>query len=146
MARTSTYLNFYNQTEEAFRFYQSVFKTAFAGNGLIRYGDTPGNPPTSLSTEQKKLVLHVELPIVGGHSLMGSDAPESMGFKLDFGNNVHINLEPDTREETKRLYDELSKDGKAVMPLAEMFWGAYFGTCTDKFGVNWMFNCAEPQK
>jgi PhnB protein len=146
MARTSTYLNFSNRTAEAFDFYKAVFKTEFIGNGMTRFGDAPGNPPTRLSAEQKDLVLHIELPIIGGHILMASDAPESMGFKISFGNNVHINLEPDTRQETKRLYDELSKDGKAVMPLAEMFWGAYFGTCTDRFGVNWMFNCAEPQK
>lgn len=138
MAKTSTYLNFFNKTEEAFRFYQSVFQTEFAGNGMRRFGDIPDN---QLSEHQKKLILHVELPILGGHILMGSDAPESMGFKLNFGNNLHINLEPDTRQETKRLYDALSQDGKAVMPLAEMFWGGFFGTCTDKFGVNWMFNC-----
>jgi uncharacterized glyoxalase superfamily protein PhnB len=49
-------------------------------------------------------------------------------------------------QETKRLYDDLSKEGKVIMPLADMFWGAYFGTCADKFGVNWMFNCPEPVK
>lgn len=142
MARTSTYLNFFNKTEEAFRFYRSVFKTEFVGNGMRRYGDMPDN---RLPEEQKKLILHVELPIVGGHLLMGSDAPESMGFKINFGNNLHLNLEPDTRRETKRLYDALSEGGRVIMPLADMFWGAYFGTCTDKFGVSWMFNCAEPK-
>jgi len=75
-----------------------------------------------------------------------SYAPESLGFNIAFGNNIYINLETDTRQETKRLYDALSKEGKVIMPLADMFWGAYFGTCTDKFGVNWMFNCPEPLK
>jgi PhnB protein len=27
-----------------------------------------------------------------------------------------------------------------TMPPADMFWGSYFGTCTDKFGINWQFN------
>ena len=27
-----------------------------------------------------------------------------------------------------------------TMPLQEMFWGAYFGACTDRFGINWQFN------
>ena len=27
------------------------------------------------------------------------------------------------------------------MPLQDMFWGAYFGSLTDKFGVQWMVNC-----
>jgi len=73
--------------------------------------------------------------------LMGTDAPPSMGFHLQFGDNVHINLEPDTRAETKRLFDALASGGKVTMELQEMFWGAYYGACTDKFGVNWMVNC-----
>ena len=94
-----------------------------------------------MAEEDKNLVMHVELPITGGHLLMGTDAPESMGFNVRFGNNVHINLEPDTREETERLFRGLSAGGKVEMELQEMFWGAYFGSCTDKFGVRWMFNC-----
>lgn len=141
MARTSTYLNFPGNTEEAFLFYKSVFKTEFSG-GMQRFGDLPpteGQPP--LSDADKKLIIHVELPILGGHVLMATDAPESMGFKLVFGNNCHINLEPDNRPETKELFDALSEGGKVTMPLQEMFWGGYFGSCTDKYGVSWMFNC-----
>lgn len=82
-------------------------------------------------------------PILGGHLLMSSDAPESMGFHVIFGNNVNINLEPDTRSETKRLFDGLSAGGKITTNLQDMFWGAYFGSCVDKFGVQWTFNCNE---
>ena len=85
--------------------------------------------------EDKNLVMHVELPIVGGHVLMGTDAPESMGFTVNFGNNIYINLEPDTRAETKKLFEALSGGGKVTMELQDMFWGAYFGSCTDRFGV-----------
>ncbi|HET6992681.1 MAG TPA: SRPBCC domain-containing protein [Bacteroidia bacterium] len=143
-SRVSTYLNFPGNTEEAFVFYKSVFKTEFPGNGLTRFGDVAhpeGTPP--LTEADKKLILHIELPILGGHILMGTDAPESMGFKMNFGNNVHINLEPETRPETKKLFEALSKGGKVTMELQDMFWGAYFGSCTDKFGVQWMFNCSE---
>jgi PhnB protein len=100
MARTSTYLNFPGNTEAAFNFYKSVFKTEFSGNGIQRFGSLPpmeGQPP--LSEVDRNLILHVELPILGGHILMASDAPESMGFKVNFGNNYYINLEPDTRAE-----------------------------------------------
>lgn len=146
MAQVSTYLNFPNQTEEAFNFYKSVFKTEFAGHGIMRFGDVPQDPQRPLTPEQKKLVMNIQLPITGGHVLMGTDAPESMGFNLTIGDNVHINLEPDTREETKRLYDALSKGGKVKMNLDDMIWGGYFGACTDKYGINWMFNCVEPKK
>jgi PhnB protein len=56
---------------------------------------------------------------------------------------MHINLEPNTRAETKRLYDALSASGEVTMELQDMFWGAYYGSCTDRYGINWMFNCNE---
>ncbi|MGZ3922067.1 MAG: VOC family protein, partial [Bacteroidia bacterium] len=137
-------LNFRQDTEKAFNFYKSVFGTEFHGGGISRFGSAPhaeGMP--ELSDEDKNLILHVQLPILGGHILMGTDAPESFGFNLKFGDNIHINLEPDTREETKRLFDALSDGGTVTMELQDMFFGAYYGSCTDKFGVNWMFNCTE---
>ena len=141
MASVSTYLNFVRSTEEAFNFYKKIFGTEFDGE-ISRMGDAPpmpGQPP--LSDADKSLVMHVSLPILAGHRLMGTDAPESMGFKLNQGNNVYINLEPDTRPETDRLFKALSEGGAVEMQLAEQFWGDYFGSLTDKFGVKWMFNC-----
>ncbi len=141
MARTSTYLNFPRSTEAAFNYYKSVFGTEFSVP-IGRFKDVPaqpGQPP--LSEADRNLVMHVALPILGGHVLMGTDAPVSMGFKLNQGNNVYINLEPDTHAETERLFNALADGGKVEMPLTDMFWGAYFGSLTDKFGVQWMFNC-----
>jgi len=146
MAKVSTYLNFRNQTEEAFNFYKSVFGGEFTDNGFMRFGDVPpqeGMPP--MPDTDKNLIMHVELPILGGYLLMGSDAPESMGFNLNSGNNVHIMLEPDSRTETKRLFDSLATGCTNEMPLQEMFWGAYYGSLTDKYGVQWMFNCASKE-
>jgi uncharacterized glyoxalase superfamily protein PhnB/uncharacterized protein YndB with AHSA1/START domain len=143
-ARTSSYLNFPGTTEQAFIFYRSVFGTEFIGNGIQHFGDIPqdsDHPP--IPDNIKHMVLHVELPILGGHILMATDAPKELGMTLTQGNNMHICLEPETKTETKKLFDALSKDGKIVMPLADMFFGAYFGECTDKFGINWMFNCIE---
>ena len=144
MASVSTYLNFPRHTEEAFNFYKSVFGGEFFGGGIMRFRDipdSPGNPP--LAEEDKDLVMHVELRILDSHSLMGTDAPESMGFKVIYGNNSYINLQPDTRKETKRLFDKLGVGGKVSMDLQDMFWGDYFGSLTDKYGVQWMFNCGE---
>ncbi len=141
MARTSTYLNFANNTEEVFNFYKTVFGGEFTGNGIMRFGDMPpmeGMPPTPDAL--KNLVVHIELPITGGHLLMGTDAPAEMGFALIKGNNVNINLEPDTKEEADRLFVALSAGGTISMPMQDMFWGAYFGSCTDKYGINWMIN------
>jgi len=142
MARTSTYLNFMGNTEEAFRFYQSVFRTEFLGP-IMRMRDVPPWPGQPQLTEaEQNMVMHVALPIVGGHLLMGTDALESMGHTLVFGTNVSINLEPDTREETDRLFRALAEGGKVTMEPQVMFWGDYFGSLTDKYGVQWMVNCA----
>jgi PhnB protein len=144
MAKVSTYLNFSRNTEEAFNYYKSVFGGEFAGNGIGRFSDIPateGMPP--LPEEDKNLVMHVELPITGGHLLMGTDAPESMGFKVNFGNNIYIMLNLDNRAETQKLFNALSSGGTVIQELQDMFWGAYYGSCTDKFGVQWMFNFSE---
>lgn len=145
MARVTTYLNFNRRTEQAFLFYQSVFGTEFS-RPMLRYNDIPGcegQPP--LAEADKNLVMHVELPIFADYSLMGSDSPDSMG-PLTQGNNVTLNLEPDTRAETERLFNALGQNGKIVMLLQDMFWGGYFGLVEDQFGIHWMFNGPAPEK
>src|SRR5450432_2952865 len=134
MSRVTTYLNFNGVTEKAFNFYKSVFGTEFNGKGIQRFGDIPaeaGHPP--VADNIKKMVLHVELPILGGHVLMATDAPKEMGFDLNLGNNMHICLEPATKTETKKLFDALSKEGTIIMPLQDMFFGSYFGQCVDQY-------------
>ena len=141
MATVSTYFNFPRCTEEAFAFYRSVFGGDFRGP-VHRFGEmpsSPGQPP--LAEADKNLVMHMELPILGGHVLMGTDAPESMGFTVTPGNLVHLNLQTDTREQSDHLFKGLSAGGKVDMPMADMFWGAYFGSLTDRYGVRWMVNC-----
>jgi PhnB protein len=144
MASVATYLNFNGTTEEAFNFYAKVFGTEFSAP-IFRLGDAPPMPGMDeMPEEMKKLVMNVQLPILAGHVLMGTDIVESMGHHLTVGNNTSINLIPDTRAETERLYAELSPGSTECQPLQDMFWGAYFGTCLDRFGIRWMFNCYEP--
>jgi PhnB protein len=143
MASVSIYLNFARETEEAFNFYKRIFGGDFEGD-IMRFSDVPPSekmPP--LPDEDKSLVMHVSLPITGGFKLMGSDAPQSMGFRVNSGNSVYINIMPDTREETKRLFTALSEGGIIEQELQDMFWGDYYGSCRDRFGTQWMFNCAE---
>jgi PhnB protein len=144
MASVSTYLNFNGNTEAAFEFYRSVFRSEFH-RPIARLGDAPtmpGQPP--LSESERNLVMNVQLPILGGHLLMGTDAHPSMG-QVHFGNNSHIALAPDTRAEADRLFAALAEGGKVEMPLQDMFWGDYFGNLTDKYGVQWMVNCSSKE-
>jgi PhnB protein len=143
VSRVSTYLNFNGTTEEAFSFYSSAFGTEMAGEAT-RMGDMPtGHGVSVLSGAEQKLIAHVELPILAGHVLMGTDILESMGHELRVGNNVTICLEPDTRTETDRLYATLSDGGTESTGMQQMPW-AYWGCTLDRFGVRWMFNCYEP--
>ncbi|MEO6406863.1 MAG: VOC family protein [Ferruginibacter sp.] len=143
MSKVSIYLNFQGNTEDAFNFYKSVFGTEFV-SPIMYNKDIPANPgmPDIPENELNK-VMHVCLPILGGTQIMGTDMLECMGHKLIIGNNITINLEPDTREETEKLFKQLSDGGSNIMPLEDQFWGAYWGCCLDKFGIRWMFNCYE---
>ncbi len=118
MASVTVYLNFTDQTEKAFNFYKSIFGGEFIGDGIMRFKDVPpsGDMPP-LSEKDKNLVMHVALELPGGFQLMGSDAPASMGFEVVTGNNVYLNLMPDTRAETRRLFEALSAGGKVTTEL-----------------------------
>jgi PhnB protein len=145
MARVSTYVNFLGNTEEAFEFYRSVFGTEYIGT-IARMGDVPSNPDVPpLSDAEQRMVMHVELPILGGHVLMGTDMIESMGHQLRIGNNTTIMLEPDTRAEADRLYLALSAGGSEATGMMDMPWNAYWGVCLDRFGIRWMVNVNDPQ-
>jgi PhnB protein len=140
VAYVCTYLNFPRETAEAFEFYRSVFGTEYS-TPTVRMGDNPmpeGAPP--LAEGDEDLIMHVALPILGGHTLMGTDAPESMGMHVEVGNNVRIQLGPDSREDTDRLFAALAEGGNVEVPLQDMFWGAYYGALVDKFGIRWSFN------
>lgn len=143
MAQVSTYLNFVRETEQAFNFYKKVFGTEIDGEVMRFSGIPPQEGAPELPETDKNLIMHIQLPILGGHKLMGTDAPESMGFKVNMGNNVYIMLEPDTKEETRKLFAFLAEGGAIEQDLQEMFWGDLYGSLTDKFGVKWMFNCGE---
>jgi PhnB protein len=144
MSSVSIYLNFMGQAEEAFNFYKSVFRTEFQGP-LMRIKDIPAQPGMpALSEKEANKVMHVTMPILGGTKLMATDMLESMGHKLIEGNNVTINLEPDTKEETDRLFKALSEGGSDIAPMRDEFWG-YWGCCKDRFGIRWMFNHSKNQ-
>jgi len=122
-------------TEEAFNFYKSVFGGEFIV--LQRLKETPQGG--QLSAEDGNKIMHVALPI-GNNTLMGTDMIESMGHMLNQGNNISLSLSTASENETEKLFNALSSGGKVDMPLEKAFWGAYFGMCTDKFGIQWMVN------
>jgi len=132
------YLNFNGNCEEAMNFYKDA--TDGTIETIQRFGDA--NMPTSEVYKDK--VLHGIMHINGG-IVMFSDAMEQRN--VTFGNNFSIALDFDNDGNMQRVYDALSGNGGSVtMPLQVTFWGAKFGMCVDKFGVNWMFNHDLPKK
>ena len=136
MKAVNTYLNFKGNTEEAFNFYKSVFGGEFAN--VTRFGNTP--EADKVPEEDKNKIMHIALPLSNGSVLMATDALESMGHTLTPVNNYSICISTESKEETDKLFASLSAGGKVEMPPMQMFWGAYFGMFTDKFGIQWMLN------
>ena len=95
--------------------------------------------------EESERFMHVSLPI-GDSVLMGSDTSPTFGPPYQAGNNFSVSCHPQTREETDRLFGAISAGGTVTMAPADMFWGSYFGTCVDKFGIPWQFNCDIQQE
>lgn len=142
MIKLETYLNFNGNTEEAFEFYKSVFGGNFSS--LVRFRDMLMDGVTIPEADAGK-IMHISLP-VGKNSLMASDSIESLGMKLNQGNNVYIFIAPDNKEEADRIFAALSAGGVIEMPMADQPWGDYFGSFRDKFGVMWMINATIPKE
>ncbi len=141
MPKLNPYLNFPGNAEAAFNFYRSVFRSEFST--LVRFKDMPTEGMT-IPKEDEDKIMHVALPI-GNDVLMASDAPASMGFTVNVGNNAYISVSADSKDEADRLFTALSEGGRVEMPIANQVWGEYFGSLTDRFGVQWMVSYAYPE-
>lgn len=137
--KAHAYLNFDGDAEEAFNFYKKVFGGEF--RAVMKMKDAP--QCGELSEDERNRIMHISLPVSEDIVLMASDILPSLGHRLNKGNNLYISLHPDSREEADRIFNELSADGDIEMPIEEQFWGDYFGSFEDKFGVKWMINYSK---
>src|SRR3989338_9202247 len=102
MMKINPYLNFNGQSEEAFKFYRSVFGGEFSALQLFKEIPASEQP---MPKEEGNRIMHIALPIGDGNHLMGSDISEKMGMKLTAGNNMYISLHPTLKEERgKKIY------------------------------------------
>ena len=138
MARVNVYLTFDGDCEAAFEHYRSVFGGEFAM--VARFSEMPDSEGFTIPEDIRNRIMHVTLPIGGDTVLMGSDSMPGQGPPITVGNNFSISVLPDSRDHADRIFAALSEGGAATMPMADQFWGAYFGMCTDRFGINWMIN------
>ena len=138
MSRVNTYLSFPGNTEEAFNFYKKVFGTEFISLTRMKDMPLPAGAPALAESDANK-IMNIQLPIVNGHVLMATDALESLGHKVNIGNNVTISLDLDSVDEAERIYSKLMANSPENSgPLANMPWGANWGSCLDQYGIRWM--------
>lgn len=142
MASANIYLNFNGNCEEAFTFYKSVFGVEY--DEFSRFNEIPSDGDMNLTDADQEKVMHVAFTY-GSSQIMGSDTGETYGQNFAQGNNFSISIATDTKEEADRLFKELSVGGTPTMPMADTFWGDYFGMLTDKFGINWMIGYNIPK-
>lgn len=141
MKSINPYLIFPGNTEEAFNFYKKVFGGDFLG-GIYRFEGTPGSE--NFSAEDKQKIMHVALPMGSNNMLMANDALPFMG-NLTIGNNIHLQIYCDSKQEADKFFTSLSEGGKVEMPMDDQFWGDYFGSLVDKYGIQWMITYTNPK-
>ena len=136
----NTYLTFENNCREVFEFYRSVFGGEFAFISTFREG------PEDMGVAEAELdrIMHVSLPI-GSSVLMGSDSCSSFGPPPVVGDNFSLSFEAESKEHADEIFAKLSSGGEVKCPMADAFWGAYVGACTDKFGINWQVDTEQSQ-
>ena len=128
----SNYLFFTTACEPALAFYSEC------GLGrvtlLVRHGDG-GMPVANEAMRGRVMHARFDGPGVTFYASDNDDAEPMRG-------SAHL-LEFGEREETRRLFEELASGGRITTPLAVQPWGSFYGKLTDKFGVQWMVNCAN---
>jgi len=104
-----------------------------------RYGDTPmaGKGPDDK-------IMHCSLKI-GDSVIMACDNVFEDKNPTTVGNNITLAIGTNSIAEADKAFDQLSDEATIIMPMQETFWAQRFGMLTDKFGINWMFNCDRPE-
>jgi PhnB protein len=140
MATVNPYLNFSGTCMQAFDFYKSVFGGEFSN--VSRFSEMPSDEPADPALADQ--IMHIALPL-GDSVLMGSDVPPEMGTVTP-GNNTYVTVTPDSVADAERIFTALAEDGDIEMPFDKQFWGDYFGSCTDRFGIHWMVDVADEEQ
>jgi predicted 3-demethylubiquinone-9 3-methyltransferase (glyoxalase superfamily) len=123
---------FDNQSEEAARFYTSLFADS-KRTGTALYGEAGPGPKGSVMTVTFQLQ---------GRSFMALNG----GTEFDFTPATSFFVSCATEEEIDALWRELSKGGTVAMELAKYPFSRKFGWTSDRFGVSWQLNLVDQGK
>ncbi len=134
MTKMNPYIYFNGNCEEAFKFYEGVFRKEISYIG--RYNEVPEKDRHIFQETDGNKIMHVTLDISAETSLNGADYAE--GFEESQGySNFSLIIHADDKDEADRLFNELSDGGQKTLPMHTTFWGSYYGNCIDQFGITW---------
>jgi PhnB protein len=134
-SRLNPYIQFKDNARQALEFYKGVFGGELTVSTFGEFGqqDTP----------VADKVMHGQLETPSGFTLMASDTPP--GMERNPGTNITVSLSGDDTDELRGYWEKLADGGTVSLPLEKQMWGDEFGMCTDRFGVPWMVNIAQPR-
>lgn len=135
MTTVSPWINFNGNAEEAFHFYKSVFGGDFTK--ITRFKDLAG-PESQVAEKDANKIMQIILPIGKGNMLIGNDVPEFMGTVSEVENRSKIHVAIENKEETERIFNQLSVEGQVEVPLGDSTSETYFGMFRDKYGIEWI--------
>lgn len=118
---------FDGQAEEAAKFYVSLFQNSKIGR-VARYG----KEGHEIHGQPEGRVMTVEFEIEG-YQFVGLNG----GPHFKFTPAISFFVQCETVKEVDRLWQKLSKDGQALMPLDKYDWSEKYGWIQDKFGLSW---------
>ncbi|MET8638173.1 VOC family protein [Streptomyces sp. NPDC057746] len=133
-SRLNPYLMFAGDARQALQFYKDVFGGTLV---LSTYGEA-GQPDTAMADK----IMHGMLETPSNYTLMGADTPAG---EHKPGNAYSVSLSGDDDTELRGYWEKLSDGATVAVPLDKQMWGDVFGMCTDRFGITWMVNIAQPQ-
>ncbi|GAA3907833.1 VOC family protein [Streptomyces sp. NPDC059687] len=133
-SRLNPYLMFAGDARQALEFYKEVFGGTLV---LNTYGEA-GQPDTSMTDK----IMHGMLETPSNYTLMAADTPAG---EHKPGNAYSVSLSGDDDAELRSYWEKLSDGATVAVPLDKQMWGDVFGMCTDRFGITWMVNIAQPQ-
>ncbi len=140
MTTINPWINFNGNTEEAFTFYKSVFGGEFTK--LLRFKDIASAEFPVPDEEAEKIML-IALPIGQNNVLMANDVPSFMGTVSENENRSKIAVSTESKEEADAIFAGLSVGGQVEGPMGTSPWGTYCGMLRDKYGIEWMVECAS---
>ena len=126
------YLFFQGNAREVMEFYKDIFGGELTVKTYAEVGmaDGPMGPDH---------LMHANLE--GGHvKLMASDAAKASPVAA----KVTISLSGSDEAALRTIFEKLCDGVTTEFPLKKEAWGDIFGSVTDKYGVDWMVNIAQP--